>query len=349
VISAANLATPDPEQPPYFPPTAFLQGYGLAFGDVDGDLDPDLLVGDRASYLYVYANDGTGLFIPIRYDRIGTRPFAFARIHETFATQLPIATGDLNADGLVDFVTGGTDGIWEGKVDLWLNAGNDGSGRPDFLGAGIIGGAGTDARGLATGQLDPSADGALDVVFGNFEGNLHALFADLTDTDGDGIIDRFDNAPSIANAPRIDMNTDGGINRLDQLDNDHDGVGDPADADDDDDGVPDVSDNCVFSRTPIRSTRQRWPRRRLRPLNDADADGDGVLDGPVAPGTRAARSQARWSRSGTRFIVRMDALGRVFQNGSCKRSWTPRFSLPPIGTRRVENYNGIGDDPAVAG
>ncbi len=65
-------------------------------------------MGDRASYLYVYANDGAGRFAAIRYDRIGTRPFAFDRIHETFATQLPIATGDLNADGLVDCVTRAT-------------------------------------------------------------------------------------------------------------------------------------------------------------------------------------------------------------------------------------------------
>ena len=122
-------------------------------------------------------------------------------------------------------VTGGTDGQWEGDVDLWLNTGNDASGKAQFMNAGVIGGAGTDARGLDLGQLNPDVDSYRDVLFGNYEGQLYGLFADLTDTDGDGIIDDFDNAPLHPNAPRLDMNTDGGINRLDQLDNDHDGVG----------------------------------------------------------------------------------------------------------------------------
>jgi hypothetical protein len=68
VISAQNLATPNPEQPPYFPPTSFLHAYGLALGDVDGDGDQDLLVTDRAAYMYVYANNGAGNFTPLRYN-----------------------------------------------------------------------------------------------------------------------------------------------------------------------------------------------------------------------------------------------------------------------------------------
>ena len=349
VVSAPNVP-PDPDQPPYYPPTSYLHAYGLAFGDVDGDVDQDLLVGDRASYLYVYENDGSGNFLPIRYDRIGTRPFAYARVHETFTPQLALTAGDLNGDGMVDVVSGGTDLQWEGQVDLWLNAGLDDANRPTFQNAGIIGGAGTDARGLAVGQLNPSIDGYRDVVFGNFEGDLYGLFADLLDTDGDGIVDRFDNAPLIPNAPRLDMNTDGGINRWDQLDNDHDGVGDPADDDDDNDGVLDVDDNCPWTPNAdqLDTDGDGWGDA-CDPLNDLDGDGDAVPDGPIDPDlyARAQYAKARWSLSDTHFIVRIDALGRVFQN-EFTQILTDAAILTPQQweAKKFDNYNGIGDDPA---
>jgi hypothetical protein len=352
VISAPNVA-PDPEQPPYFPPTSYLSAYGLAFGDVDGDNFQDLLVGDRASYLYIYRNDGTGSFAPVRYDVIGTRPFALTRIHETFTSQLAVAAGDLNGDGMVDFVTGGTDGLWDGQVDLWLNTGNDASGRPRFMNAGIIGGAGTDARGLALGQLNPAIDAYRDVVFGNYEGDLNGLFADLTDTDGDGIVDRFDNAPLYPNAPRLDMNTDGGINRLDQLDNDNDGIGDPADDDDDNDGVLDDTDNCPYTPNTGQADFDADGRGdACDPLNDTDSDSDGVPDGPIDPDLfdRAMDAKARWSLSDTHFVVRIDALGRVFQN-EFTQTMADAAVLTPAEweVKKFDNYNGIGDEPALSG
>ncbi len=234
------------ENPPYYPPNLYQHAYGLALGDVTGDDVPDLLVGDKAHYLYIYENNGSGSFSPIRFNRIATRPFAYDRLDSSsFNEGMPLAVADVNGDGRLDILSGnaGTD---DGAISLWVHEGFDSEGWPAFTKAGEIGGAGTDARGLATGQLNPLDDDADDVVFGNFEGNLYGLFPDTLDTDGDGIIDDIDNAPLHANAPRIDMNTDGGINHLDQLDNDHDGIGDPADDDDDNDGVPDATDNAPF-------------------------------------------------------------------------------------------------------
>jgi hypothetical protein len=352
ILSAANVP-PDPEKPPYWPPLNYLHAYGLAFGDMDNDGDQDLLVGDRASYLYVYANDGDGNFAPIRYDRIpgGTRPYAYGRLHETFTSHMPLAAGDLNDDDLIDIVAGGTDGVWEGQVDLWLNTGLDSADRPIFNSIGIIGGAGTDSRGLALGQLNLSEDNYLDIVFGNFQGDIYGLFTDLLDTDGDGILDRFDNAPFIANAPRLDMNTDGGINYLDQLDNDHDGTGDPADDDDDNDGVMDDADNCPFHSNPEQEDvdGDGWGNK-CDPLMDADMDGDGVPEGPTDPDLRlrAHEAKTRWSESDTHFIIRIDALGRVFQN-----EFTQTLVDGAIldgedwELKKFDSYNGIGDSPAI--
>jgi hypothetical protein len=358
--------SPIPDEPPYFVPDDFREGYGLAFGDVTGDGAPDLLLGDQADYLYVYENDGGGVFAPIRYDRVppGTRPFAFDRLYPVFTNQMPLAAGDLNGDGLVDFATNvssNDSAPVPAEVHVWLNEGLDALDRPIFTDGGPanLPGSGTNVRGLAVGQLNPSVDLAPDVLFGNLEtvsgggGDLYALFADLTDTDGDGIIDDLDNAPFIFNPPVLDMNTDGAINRLDQLDADDDGVGDPADPDDDDDGVPDGLDNCPFTPNASLSDQDGDGRGdACDPRNDLDADDDGVTDGPLDPDLLALAQVAkgRWARNATHFIVRVDALSRVFQN-EFTQTLVDGATLTPEAweAKKFDNYNGVGDGPAVPG
>jgi hypothetical protein len=68
------------------------------------------------------------------------------------------------------------------------------------------------------------------------------------DADVDGIVDGTDNCPAVANP--------------DQVDTDHDGLGDACDPDDDNDSVGDNADNCSL----------------VPNVNQADADNDGIGD-----------------------------------------------------------------------
>jgi hypothetical protein len=346
--------SPDPDQPPYFPPEVNLHAYGLALGDVTGDGLPDLVLGDYAHYLYVYRNTGGGSFSPISYNNIstGTRPYAYARADELINEGMPLTLADVNDDGRLDILTGNA-GSGDGAVTLWVNEGLDAENRPRFTKAGVIGSAGTDARGLAVGQFNPTADSVADILFGNYEGQIHALFPNLSDRDDDGVIDANDNAPDHPNAPRLDMNTDLGINYRDQLDNDGDGTGDPADSDDDNDGVADLLDNARFTANPVQTdTDGDGIGDAEDPFNNTDSDGDGIADGPLDPALyqRAKAAKGRWSKSDTHFIIRIDALSRLFQN-----EFTQVFTDAAIltsgewETKKFESYNGLGDDPATTG
>ena len=149
------------------------------------------------------------------------------------------------------------------------------------------------------------------------------------------------------------MNSDGGINRLDQLDNDHDGVGDPADPDDDNDGVEDFADSCPFTPDPDQKDSDGDLRGdACDPLNDTDSDFDGVADGPITPALleHARRAKGLWARSDTHFIIRIDALSRAFQN-EFVQTFVDGAILSPEqwALHKNDSYNGIGDAPATDG
>jgi len=93
----------------------------------------------------------------------------------------------------------------------------------------------------------------------------------MIDTDGDGVLDTWDNCFDVPNPDQADPDADDvgsacdncpQTPNTDQADLDGDGMGDVCDPDDDGDGLDDEADNCPVSRNP----------------GQEDTDGDGVGD-----------------------------------------------------------------------
>lgn len=117
------------------------------------------------------------------------------------------------------------------------------------------------------------------------------------DSDGDGIEDRLDNCPSLANANQldtdgdgvgdaceIDSDDDGVLNDIDnciylanpdQLDIDNNGIGDACEVDTDMDGYPDESDNCPNTENPDQADADN---DGIGDVCDDDSDNDGISD-----------------------------------------------------------------------
>lgn len=326
-----------PCSPIYFPAVSTQNSpWGLAIGDADGDGDNDVFVGDRALYVYLYVNNGAGSFtLKSNNTAVSGRQNVYLG-HDSFRAAVgftpSLASGDVNGDGKADVLLG----LHSGTQNPASNTANDGSILLDVSfsgghsGFGSLADVGTMARGINV--IDVNGDGSLDIIAAEYNGAIKLLRQlPPLDTDGDGVSDYVDNAPYIPNAARLDMNTDGSVNHRDQLDNDFDTVlgdpedmstwqrlGDPADLDDDNDGVEDSADNCPFTANSDQADKDGdGTGDACDPLDNRDSDGDGVPDGP-APGDplyeKAKAAKIKWSSGTTHFVVRIDALGRFFQN-----------------------------------
>ncbi|MDQ5858032.1 MAG: FG-GAP-like repeat-containing protein [Acidobacteriota bacterium] len=363
-----------PCSPVYFPAISTQNSpWGLALGDADGDSDLDLFVGDRALYVYLFVNGGGGV-LTMQTGNSGvpaSRTNAYLA-HDVFRAAVgftaSLAAGDVNGDGKADLALG----LHSGTQTPASGTANDGtilldvSTASGHTGFGAIADVGTMARGVNI--ADVNGDGYRDVVAGEYDGKVKLLRQLApTDSDGDGVSDYTDNAPFDANAARIDMNTDASINHRDQLDNDFDTIlgdpenaltwdrlGDPADPDDDNDGVADTVDNCPFVANGGQEDGDGdGSGDACDPLIDGDTDTDGVPDGPDTTDAFYAASRAakiKWSSGTTRFVIRIDALGRIFQN-EFTQILTDAAALSPgeWATKCWENYEPTIDPPDPCG
>ena len=367
LISQATTC-PAPCSPIYYPAVSTQNSpWGLALGDADIDGDTDLWVGDRALYVYLYTNNGAGVFtLKDGNTAVSGRPNVYLG-HDAYRAAVgytpALAAADVNGDGKADLALGlhagaqtpASNVVHDGEIILDLSVG---AGHSGF---GSLADIGTMARGVTF--VDVDGDDALDIVAGEYDGKIK-LLRQLTplDDDADGISDYVDNALATPNAPRLDMNTDATLNYRDQLDNDFDTVlgnpedpatwqrlGDPNDPDDDNDGVLDAADNCPFIANPGQGDLDGDAvGDACDPLDGRDRDADGTPDGPLPgdPTHDFSRNAAiKWSTGTTHFVIRIDALGRFFQN-EFTQLMTDAAVLSPTdwATKCWENYD-PGDIP----
>jgi hypothetical protein len=142
---------------------------------------------------------------------------------------------------------------------------------------------------------------------------LTGLFVPEKDADGDGVIDKNDNCPNMANSDQTDTDGDKVGNVCDS-DDDNDGLTDekereigtnPLDSDTDDDGILDGQDNCPKISNQNQADKDKDGAGdacdsvdNSVPPPPADTDGDGVPNGRDNCKTVANASQADNDKDG---------------------------------------------------
>ncbi|MCU0866626.1 MAG: VCBS repeat-containing protein [Planctomycetes bacterium] len=134
--------------------------FALALGDVDGDGDLDLVLGNLGLRNRLYLNNGAGFFVEAAANRLPGAPY----------TTSSLAFGDVDGDGDLDLVVGD----YGDRNRLYLN---NGAGTFTDASAGRLPLDDDNTRAVALGDLD--GDGDLDLVCANFDltnGRLNRLY-----------------------------------------------------------------------------------------------------------------------------------------------------------------------------
>ncbi len=145
-------------------------GYAPAFGDLDGDGDEDVIIGERSGKIVFGENTaGAGreaTFAPLQFEWLGIDAGQFSKP----------ALADLDRDGLLDILLGGFDG----RIRFYRNIGTatEPAFDPSTSAAGNVlqlGGINTNAPGVSTGHPTPAVvqnDDFTLVISGNRSGTI---------------------------------------------------------------------------------------------------------------------------------------------------------------------------------
>jgi Secretion system C-terminal sorting domain/Ig-like domain CHU_C associated len=258
------------------------------------------------------------------------------------ADVIEAALPDANYNGLADGTIGSHG--WSQTVDAMPslpNRNSDANGNPDYL------------------DIDSDNDGIPDNIEGQSTSGY--MLPSLTDTDGDGIVDTYDNTPATYGGAGIFV-----------YDHDGDGTPDYRDLDTDADGQPDIVEGNDFNLNDLADD--------LVTLTGLDTDGDGLdnrfdslnsvtnvkgtsymmgtggtFTGDATPGTRStvqsktpAQVDRDWRFVGNILPVQFLGLTGLLQSDQATLSWTviaskdvDRFEVE----RSTDNYtyNKVGD------